>query len=139
MAADPDRSFTLPQVAAVADVEYRTLHLWLRRGILTATKQAAAGSGSANIFDFGDALLARILGDLRRAGLEMHVLERVAAELRRQGRRPTGAELLLVNGRVELVGRSDDVRNRLTAAGTTVVYDTCDARTAVERMLAASE
>jgi hypothetical protein len=57
----------------------------------------------------------------------------------RPPRRPTGAELLLVNGRVELVGRSDDVRNRLTAAGTTVVYDTCDAHTAVERMLAASE
>lgn len=139
MAANPDRSFTLPQVATVADVEYRTLHLWLRRGILTPTKQAASGSGSPNLFDFGDALLARILGDLRRAGLEMHVLERVAAELRRQGRRPTGAELLLVNGRVELVGRSDDVRERLTAAGTTVVYDTVDARTAVERVLAASE
>src|SRR6266511_2356234 len=50
MAADPDRSFTLPQVAAVADVEYRTLHLWLRRGILTPTKQAASGSGSTNLF-----------------------------------------------------------------------------------------
>lgn len=139
MTVDADRSFTLPQVAAVADVEYRTLHLWLRRGILTPSRQAAAGSGSANLFDFGDALLARVLGDLRRAGLEMHVLERVAAELRRQGRRPIGAELLLVNGRVELVGRTDDVRKSLTGAGTTVVYDTADARTAVERSLAAPE
>lgn len=139
MTVDADRSFTLPQVAAVADVEYRTLHLWLRRGILTPSRQVAAGSGSANLFDFGDALLARVLGDLRRAGLEMHVLERVAAELRRQGRRPIGAELLLVNGRVELVGRTDDVRKSLTGAGTTVVYDTADARTAVERSLAAPE
>jgi DNA-binding transcriptional MerR regulator len=139
MAVDLYRSFTLPQIAEIADVEYRTLHLWLRRGILTATKQAAAGSGSANLFDFGDALLARVFGDLRRAGLEVHVLERVAAELRRQGRRPSGAELLLVNGRVELVGRSDDVPDRVTGAGTTVVYDTAEARRAVERVLAASE
>jgi DNA-binding transcriptional MerR regulator len=139
MTVDADRSLTLPQVAAVADVEYRTLHLWLRRGILKPTRQAASGSGSANVFDFQDALLARLFGDLRRAGLEMHVLERVAAELRRQRRRPTGAELLLVNGRVELVGRRDDVGGRLTGAGTTIVYDTAQARTAVERSLAASE
>ena len=139
MTVDADHSLTLPQVAAVADVEYRTLHLWLRRGILTLTSQAAADSGSTNLFDIGDALLARVFGDLRRAGLELHVLERVAVELQRQGRRPTGAEILVVNGRVELVGRSDDVRERLTGAGATVVYDTAEARAAVERALAASE
>lgn len=139
MTVDGDQSFTLPQIAAIAEVEYRTLHLWLRRGILFPTKRATAGSGSTNLFDFGDALLARIFADLRRAGLEMRVLERAAAHLRRQGRRPTGAELLLINGRVELVSRSDDVQGRLTGAGATVVYDTAEARHVVEQSLAVSE
>lgn len=65
-----DRTFTLPELASLVDIEYRTLHTWVRRGVLAASCQEAQGSGTRNLFDCSDALEAYVLADLRRAGLD---------------------------------------------------------------------
>ena len=75
-----DRTFTLPELASLVDIEYRTLHTWVGRGLLAASCQEAQGSGTRNLFDRSDALEASVLADLRRAGVELAKLEEVAAE-----------------------------------------------------------
>lgn len=71
-----DRTFTLPELALLVDVEYRTLHTWIRRGLLAASREQAQGSGTRNVFDCSDALEAYALADLRRAGVDLFTLER---------------------------------------------------------------
>jgi DNA-binding transcriptional MerR regulator len=95
--------YTLPEVAAAAEVEYRTLHIWLRRGLIRASLESASGSGTSNRFNESDVLEARILADLRRLGAEMSVLERTAAALQRRSRRLAGDETLIINGQVTVL------------------------------------
>lgn len=117
-----DRMFTLPELASLVDVEYRTLHTWVRRGLLAASCQQAQGSGTRNLFDHTDALDAYVLADLRRAGLHLSKLEEVAAHLRSLRFADAPAEVLLINGRVSSMSRrclSDAMRHESPA----MVYD----------------
>jgi DNA-binding transcriptional MerR regulator len=119
----PERTFTLPELASLIDVEYRTLHTWVRRGILEASRGQAQGSGTRNLFDRNDALEAYVLADLRRAGVELSKLELVASELRRSRERRTGSgEVLLINGTVQL-SRHDDLAEAVGLTSPTLVYD----------------
>src|SRR4026208_158539 len=98
-----DRVFTLPELASLVDVEYRTLHTWVRRGLLAASCRQAQGSGTRNVFDHGDALDACGLAALRRAGLPLGKLEQVAAALRHsRSERGPRDQVLLINGQVSL-------------------------------------
>ena len=72
------RTFTLPQIAEIAAIDYRTLHNWQKRGMLRASHQTATGSGTTNHFTPTDALQVLTLAELRRSGVEVRVLESVA-------------------------------------------------------------
>jgi DNA-binding transcriptional MerR regulator len=130
-----DRVFTLPELASLVDVEYRTLHTWVRRGLLEASCQQAQGSGTRNLFDGSDALEAYVLADLRRAGVELSKLEEVAGELRRsRGERAERREVLLINGKVSLSGYSE-LRKAVVNISPTLVYDLAHARDGLGRKL----
>jgi DNA-binding transcriptional MerR regulator len=119
----PDRTFTLPELASLVDVEYRTLHTWVRRGLLSASCAQAEGSGTRNVFDRSDALEAYVLADLRRVGVELSTLEQVASELRdSRHERTDGGELLLINGSVSL-SRREQLTEAVSRISPTLVYD----------------
>jgi len=90
-------TLTLPQLASLTGVEYRTLHNWVNRGLITASQEQARGSGTQKIFTREDALTAYVFADLRRSGVELRKLEEVATELRRQRE----VDVLLINGVVK--------------------------------------
>src|SRR3954451_19818375 len=118
-----ERTFTLPELASLIDVEYRTLHTWVARGLLAASREQAQGSGTRNVFDCSDALEAYVLAELRRVGLEVSKLEQVAAELRDSRSHRTGVgDVLVINGSVEL-SRYDDLAEVVSRTSPTVVYD----------------
>ena len=72
------QTFTLPQIAQIAAIDYRTLHNWQKRGMLRASHQTATGSGTTNRFTPTDALQVLILAELRRSGVEVRLLESIA-------------------------------------------------------------
>jgi DNA-binding transcriptional MerR regulator len=126
----PEPRFTLPDIAAVTQIEYRTIHLWLRRGLIRASVAAATGSGTPNLFDHGDVLEARVLADLRRLGAEMSVLERTARALQDRPARITGRETLIINGSVEIV-REEEVSAKLVNCSPSMVFPTSYAQQVV--------
>lgn len=118
-----DRTFTLPELASLLDVEYRTLHTWVGRGLLAASREQAQGSGTRNVFDCSDALEAYVLADLRRVGIELSTLEQVAAELRNMRERwSTSDDVLLINGSVALSPR-ENLAEAVSRMSPTMVYD----------------
>lgn len=128
---DPaDRPLTLPQVAEVAEVEYARLHSWLKRGLLRASVQASTGTGIPNLFSTKDALQARILGDLDRAGVSFPSLEATARKLNTQSEFLEGDGVLSVNGTVELFSSSQSM-GEIKEPG--VVYPLALARAATEQ------
>ena len=132
MAEHCSQALTLPQVAAAAEVEYRTLHTWLKRGLVRATCRSAQGSGNANLFASADALEARILADLRRAGLGLASLERAAAALQGAPRRLTGDELLLINGTVAVLDGDATLEQALASRRPAMLYDVAWASSALQ-------
>jgi DNA-binding transcriptional MerR regulator len=126
------QALTLPQVATAAEVEYRTLHTWLKRGLVRATCRSAQGSGNANLFARPDALEARILADLRRAGLDLASLERAASALQRTPRRLVGDELLLINGTVVVLDNDATLEQALASRHPAVLYDVAWASRALQ-------
>jgi DNA-binding transcriptional MerR regulator len=113
---------TLPQIAAVAEVEYRTLHTWLRRGLIAPSVQASTGSGTRNLFSDRDALAARVLADLRRAGLDLDALARTAEILndRREELRPD--HVLVVNGTVTIRNDEEQLAAALARPEPAIAY-----------------
>ncbi len=77
----PSRLLTLPQVAEIVGVEYRTLHTWLKRGLLRPSAQQSSGIGVPNLFSTEDLIHARVIADLRQSGLSFERLREAAAEL----------------------------------------------------------
>jgi DNA-binding transcriptional MerR regulator len=130
------RPLTLPQVATAAEVEYATLHSWLKRGLLTASVQASTGTGSPNLFSPRDALTARVLADLRRTGVDLDSMEKASNELQKQGENLTGEEVLVVNGRVELLDSTQPLADVLREREPAVIYELAWAREAVEAVAA---
>jgi DNA-binding transcriptional MerR regulator len=121
MAVPQDAPLTLPQVAEAADVEYRTLHTWVKRGLLHPSFHASSGAGSPNLFSFRDALKARILGELRNEGIDLDLLERTAAGL---DQLPDFVpdDKILVNGTVSLVRAGEDLEDAIEQARPSLVY-----------------
>src|SRR5688572_4673054 len=97
-----ERALTLPEVARIVGIEYRTLHTWVKRGLLRPTLRRSAGTGTPNLFGVRDAVGARVLADLRRAGLSMDVLRSASQALRDSGEALEHPAVLLVNGSVEV-------------------------------------
>lgn len=78
--AKEQTQFSLTDISKVAGVEYHAAHFWMREGIITPSIQEAGGSGRGRgpIFSFADAFAAGIIGSMRRQGIGLDVLKRVA-------------------------------------------------------------
>ncbi len=131
MGKGSERTLTLPQVAALAEIEYRTLHTWLARGLLRATRRRSHGAGVPNLFAVEDALEARVLADLRRAGLELDAVERTARALQDAPLRLTGEEMLLINGRVSICTDERELHAALNGLEPALIYNVAAARRAL--------
>lgn len=115
------RDFTLPEIAGLSGIDYRTLHNWVRRGLIAPSRQVANGSGSTNLFDLGDARQILVLAELRRGGLEISLLERTSRELRGLMDSVTAGDLLLIAGRVSVIRNLDDLDAAAVKDGPAVV------------------
>jgi len=98
LAGKADRTFTLPEIASVAGVQYHVAYAWMAdEGVLTASERAASGKGKGKepLFSYRDAFVAGICGSLRRQGLKLEVLRQAARlfdEKKRTARRGSVAK-----------------------------------------------
>ena len=129
-------AFTLPELAELTGVDSRTLHNWMRRDILSPSRQRANGSGTRNLFDRRDALFLVMVAELRHGGAEMPALEGIAAELRDFVAGSTGDELLMINGDVKAVEGTEQLAADLDRYGPAFVYATSRAHRAVAEFAA---
>jgi DNA-binding transcriptional MerR regulator len=129
MPAD-EKLLTLPQLAEAAGVGYRTIHSWLQRGLISPTLQASRGPGTPNLFVSEDAVRARAIAELRRAGVGLEALALAAQRLGET--EPVESEsVLVVNGTVDLVPASVSLDSILEGGEPAVVYKLASARQAV--------
>ncbi len=131
MAIPQDASLTLPQVAEAADVEYRTLHTWVKRGLLPPSFHASTGAGRPNLFSYQDTVKARILGQLRSEGIDLELLERTASGLAKLSELAPG-DTILVNGTVSRLKAGEDLEAAIDEALPSVVYRVAWATDALE-------
>jgi DNA-binding transcriptional MerR regulator len=132
LAVPPDTPLTLPQVAEVAEVEYRTLHNWVKRGLLEPSFHASTGAGSPNLFSFQDALKARILGHLRSSGIDLEMLERTAHGLKEVSELKSENTLLL-NGRLSVLDDDADIDDEIKVKQPSLIYRVSWATEALSR------
>lgn len=121
MSASP-QPLTLPELAALSGVGYRTLHSWLEQDLIRPSIQVSRGKGVPNLFSAHDAFIARVLGDLRRLGVALASLRLVSGELRIRSDVPQGDEVLALNGEVEIRGAAEPVIQTLSSEQPTVLY-----------------
>ena len=133
----PPTLLTLPQLARVIEVEYRTLHNWVTRGLIKPSMQESAGIGIPNLFDEDDAVMAKILGDLRQAGMSLEMVERAAPLMHERRPELLSGSYLLVNGKVEITTDSARAQDAINDDGWTLVYNSDYARRFVREHLAA--
>jgi DNA-binding transcriptional MerR regulator len=128
------RLLTLPQLAEIVGVEYRTLHTWLRRGLLRPSGQRSEQTGVPNLFYIEDAVHAKIIADLRSHGVAFELLKEAADLLAEHPDALRGGSSLLVNGSVSVVSPSD-AQAIIQREKLTLVYNTEHAVREVEAAL----
>jgi len=114
---------TLPTVAGMVGVEYRTLHSWLKRGLLRPSHQESSGIGVPNLFSVDDAVQAKVVADLRSYGLPFERLAEAAEQLSSHPRALSCGASVLVNGSVAVVDE-DQAGAAIRRASLTLVYNT---------------
>jgi DNA-binding transcriptional MerR regulator len=117
------RLLTLPKVAEAIGVEYRTLHSWVEKGILTPSMQASSGAGVPNLFDERDAIAAKVIADLRETGVPLEQLREAATELQAHPDALTSGAYVLVNGSTS-VGTREDALAAVERETLIVAYNT---------------
>ena len=125
---------TLPQLAEAVDVEYRTLHSWVKRGLIAPSLQLSRGTGTPNIFSREDAVKIKVIADLRQAGIWFNVL---AATLERLDEHPTAltdGAMVLVNGTVSVVDQAE-ATTAIAHGSLTLVYNVGHAIKMIETTL----
>lgn len=115
------RSYTLPELAELSGIDYRTLHNWQKRGTLRASARAASGSGSVNLFDEVDARQVMILAELRRSGVEMRILETVAESIWNLAREIDEEQLLVISEGVASTTSDSELGAHLPADRASVI------------------
>jgi DNA-binding transcriptional MerR regulator len=133
----PQKPLTLPELASVVGVEYRTLHTWLQRGLLRPSLRTSSGTGTPNLFLFEDVVVGQVLADLRRGGVEIEQLHRAAEALYEHAWALSRPSFLLINGRVDVVSDADQAAAALERDSFTLAYNTTRALRDVEEALAA--
>jgi DNA-binding transcriptional MerR regulator len=132
--APPPGAYTLPQLSALLDVQYRTLHSWVERGLLRPGLQQSTGTGTRNLFDYRDALTACILAELRAVGVNFKLLEQAAERLRESDDALQDRAFMLVNGDVSIVFDEQEAVAALTRGGLTLAYNTASAHKRLEEI-----
>ena len=75
--------FSLGQLAMLSGVKPRTLDHWAATGFLRPSIRKAGGTGTKRVYSFADAVAARVVSELRSAGVSLQKLRRVVIELRK--------------------------------------------------------
>jgi DNA-binding transcriptional MerR regulator len=114
---------TLPQVAEIVGVEYRTLHSWLSRGLLSPSAQKSSGTGVPNLFSADDAVRAKVIADLRGSGVGFDRLTEAADKLSAHPSALTDGAMVLVNGSVSVVSQAE-ATDAIARESLTLVYNT---------------
>lgn len=135
--ASEKQLFTLPELAEMSGIDYRTLHNWQKRGMLSPSCHEAQGSGKTSLFNEIDAVQVLVLAELRRAGVEVRALERVAQRLRELVATRGEADFLLIAEDAVLLRDLSELDAQLSGDGPNVVLNISHARHAVGRARAA--
>jgi DNA-binding transcriptional MerR regulator len=130
---------TLPQLARVVDVEYRTLHSWVNRGLLAPSLQVSAGTGVPNLFGLEDAVVAKILADMREFGASLEQMQAAGEQMAEQQDELMEGAFVFVNGKVEVTRDAGFAQKALDSDGWTLVYRSEHAVTAVRERLGLTE
>src|ERR1035438_3885381 len=75
--------FSLGQLAILSGVKPRTLDHWAATGFLRPSIQKARGTGTKRVYSFSDVVAARVVSELRAAGVSLQKLGKVVTELRK--------------------------------------------------------
>ncbi len=67
------------QICVIADVTYRQVDYWVRTGLVSASIQDAAGSGSARVFSVDDLTVVILIKSLLDAGFTHEFIRDVIA------------------------------------------------------------
>lgn len=129
---------TLPQLAEAVGVQYRTLHSWIKRGLLAPSVQKSRGTGVPNLFSRQDAVKAKVIADLRQTGLSFERLVEAAIRLDANEVATTTGAMVLVNGAVSIVDAEAAVI-AIERESMTLIYNTRYAIEAVDASLPAAE
>jgi DNA-binding transcriptional MerR regulator len=125
---------TLPRLADAIGIEYRTLHSWVQRQLIQPSMQQSSGVGIPNLFTRDDAIKAKILVDLRHAGLSLDRLGDAREHLDHDRRTLDPGALLLVNGSI-MVADPDEAIPLIAREPITLVYNTRHAIQAIDAAL----
>jgi len=113
---------TLPQVANTVGVEYRTLHSWLQRGLIEPSIQRSRGTGVPHLFNREDVVKAKVITDLRQAGVSFELLAEAASSLDGHPTALVDGAVVLVNGSVSVVD-PDRAAAAISGEVLTLVYN----------------
>lgn len=125
---------TLPQLADAVNVEYRTLHSWLQRGLIEPSMQRSRGTGTPNLFSRKDAVKTKVIADLRQAGVSFDLLEKASVNLDAHPTALSEGAVVLVNGSVSVVD-ADQAFDLIAAGALTLVYNVNHAIKTIEASL----
>ena len=132
--SDAPRTYTLPQLAKISGTDYRTLHNWQKRGLLSPSHQLANGSGTTHLFVLEDALQILVLAELRQAGVEMRVLESVAGDLRRLVGQLDDQKVVVIGEELRVLDDARELDASLATSGPLVVYRPARAKEALQAL-----
>lgn len=132
-----ERFFTLPELAEMSSIDYRTLHNWQKRGMLRPSHREANGSGTSSLFDAADALQVLILAELRLGGVEVKLLERIAPRVRELAASVNGKDLLLISDDGVDLRDAEELDGSLSRERPNLVLSISKARHAVAKAQAA--
>ena len=82
--SDQRQGYRAPQVCNLVDITYRQLDYWARTGLIMPSVQAAKGSGSQRLYDFGDIVQLKVVKKLLDAGMSLNKIRTAMDILREQ-------------------------------------------------------
>lgn len=118
-----DQLCTLPQLAKLLGVEYRTLHTWARQGLLTTSVQESRGTGVPNLLTRQDAARAKVIADLRHAGVGFDQLHAASAALRAEPELPSSPWVLVLTGTTAQIVTYTEALDVVQANTLTLIYN----------------
>lgn len=111
------QGFTAGEASKLTGIPYDRLDYWARSGFLKPGITGAKGKGSRRLYSFRDLVALRTAKELREMGVPLQTLRKVMGYLRRAKglENPlaetrllvSGSDVLLVNGREELISLLD--------------------------------